>query len=169
MDAETFTRIAKTYRRRMLGYARKRLTLADAEDAVQDALVGILDANLPDGTAATESLVFGILKRRVIDTMRRNGRRHSVNASDVVDFDGCDESPSPDEYVIHAEETAAMLAAIASDVHERETTDGRILRAVFIDGMDAGQAAEACGTVRQRVYEAKFGCIQRLRERLAVA
>jgi RNA polymerase sigma factor (sigma-70 family) len=182
MDAESFTTIATAYRRRMIGYARRRLTLADSEDVVQDALLGVLDADLPADRAGVESMVFGILKRRIIDLLRRRGRRPTVLESEC--FAAADESgddhgwrsrdrydgePLPEESIIRREEVAALQSAIVADINAREATDGRILRAVFLEGMDAEQAAECCGVPRQRVYEAKFWGIKRLRERLAVA
>lgn len=65
----------------LLRFARLQLRdAAAAEDTVQDALVAAL-ANAPQfaGQAQFKTWVFGILKHKIVDAIRRQGR--SINAS----------------------------------------------------------------------------------------
>jgi RNA polymerase sigma-70 factor (ECF subfamily) len=66
----------ETLRAQMLRFARLQLGQDDAaEDAVQEALVGALrDAGAFGGRAAFRTWVFGILKHKIADELRRRAR-----------------------------------------------------------------------------------------------
>ena len=78
-------------RRRMMKFAALQLGNAQwAEDAVQEALLGALD-NVASfqGRAALRTWVFGILKNKIADTLRRKVRRAEVSSG--PDEDGGDD------------------------------------------------------------------------------
>jgi RNA polymerase sigma-70 factor (ECF subfamily) len=69
-------------RGQMLKFARLQLRDADAaEDAVQDALIGAMkNAGKFAGRAAFKSWVFAILKHKIIDGIRKNGKYVALSA-----------------------------------------------------------------------------------------
>lgn len=68
----------------MFGYASRMLhDRAAAEDAVQEALLGALQAiDSYDGRVPLRAWMFGILRHKVLDTLRRRGREAVLPSED---------------------------------------------------------------------------------------
>lgn len=62
-------------RRRLLRFAQRSLTGADAEDATQETLLALLSApERYDGSAQLETYAHGVLRHKTIDIYRAHGR-----------------------------------------------------------------------------------------------
>ncbi|QBK04712.1 RNA polymerase subunit sigma [Hylemonella gracilis] len=79
--ATPFASTLAAFRPKLLRFARLQLRdAAAAEDAVQDALLAALSgAHQYAGRAEVQGWVFGILKHKIVDTIRQQNR--SINAS----------------------------------------------------------------------------------------
>ncbi|MEY3458923.1 MAG: polymerase sigma-D factor, partial [Planctomycetota bacterium] len=76
-DADAWQRCIDQYEGRLLAYARARLQdRSAAEDVVQETLLGFLKA-LPnyDERTPVESWMFSIAAHKLVDFLRRTGRR----------------------------------------------------------------------------------------------
>ncbi|MFN7444787.1 MAG: sigma factor, partial [Curvibacter sp.] len=78
LDANTLAAL----RPDLLRFARLQLRdAAAAEDAVQEALLAALgNAGQFDGRAQVKTWVFGILKHKIVDTIRQQARSTNVSA-----------------------------------------------------------------------------------------
>ena len=83
-DADTFRRSLETERPYLLRYARLQLrNPAAAEDAVQDTLVAALAGQAAfAGRSAIRTWLTGILKHKIIDSIRRSSREVAAGAGD---------------------------------------------------------------------------------------
>ena len=90
-DAEAFRRALETERPYLLRYARLQLrSSAAAEDAVQDTLVAALAGQSGfAGRSAMRTWLTGILKHKIIDSIRRASREVTAGDADEsgVDLD----------------------------------------------------------------------------------
>lgn len=166
-------------RPRLMAYARKRLSPQDAEDVVQDAFLGILASGY-DGSFPAINYLLGICAHKITDHFRRKARRPQMVSladggrtdADMPAFPQVASTKSPDELAMAAEETRAVLAAVAAEVTAAERSrkaDGHVFRAIFVDHMDASEVSAACGVTPQSARMAKHRGIQRIRERLIAA
>ena len=79
-DQDAWKECIDLFEGRLLAFARSRLTdRSTAEDIVQETFMGFLKA-LPnyDSTTPLESWLFSIAAHKLIDSMRRTGRRPTV-------------------------------------------------------------------------------------------
>ena len=129
----------------MYGYAHRMLEdSAAAEDALQEALMGVLQsADRYDGRASLRSWAFGILRHKITDQLRRRNRHSALSLDDPesagygpmgmwrkgVQFEPFDESAELLEIVKRCMENLPA--------HQKEAL---MLRAV--EGLSAKEAAE---------------------------
>jgi RNA polymerase sigma factor (sigma-70 family) len=84
-DQDGWSQLVARYQGRLIAFAKQQLSNeADAEDAVQDTLLGFL-RNLDGfrGDASLETFLFGILRRRIIDQIRSRGRSRNVALTQI--------------------------------------------------------------------------------------
>lgn len=68
----------------MLGYARRMLTSPDsAEDVLQEAMMGALSSiEKYDGRVSLRAWIYGILRHKIFDAMRKSGREITISTED---------------------------------------------------------------------------------------
>lgn len=136
---------------------------ADAEDAVQEILLGVWrSASRFDPQVASEAaFITMIAKRRLIDRHRR--RTCGVEAAPIEEEAPIAARATPDTVEVHEE--AERVRAVMGKLREDER---RVLEMSLVDGLTHGQIAEATslplGTVKTH---ARRG-LNRLREMLGV-
>jgi RNA polymerase sigma-70 factor (ECF subfamily) len=96
----------------MYRYALRRLgDPADAEDAVQDALLGAMNAKF-DGRSSERTWLIGILKFKVIDRMRARYRDASFDIGPDEEGHYCTGHADPLTSIESDEVRAKLLAAV---------------------------------------------------------
>jgi len=143
------------------GIARAGLAATDAEDVVQDTLLAIhLKRATWDETAPISPWVFAIARHKMIDTLRRRGRRIEVPIEDFTD-------------VLAAGDEAPSLIVSDVDRHLHALPDGqrKVVRLVAVDGSSIDEAsaklAMSKGAVRVALHRglAKLAARFRMDER----
>jgi RNA polymerase sigma factor (sigma-70 family) len=86
-DAEGWFQLIQRYQGRLVSFARRHLSNeADADDVVQETFVNFLTGlDRFRGDASLETYLFAILRRRIVDHIRKRGRTEQVNACSLQD------------------------------------------------------------------------------------
>lgn len=122
---------------------------AEAEDAVQDSFVAVwqsADRYDPD-TASETTFVAMIARRRMIDRLRKQGRR--------IDAQPLDASPDPEDESNDrlADEEQARL--VLDTIDELDPPQPEVIRRSLLDGLTHAEIAEAMqlplGTVKTHI------------------
>jgi RNA polymerase sigma-70 factor (ECF subfamily) len=111
--------------------ARAGLADSDAEDVVQEALLAIhLKRGTWDDTAPIGPWVYAIARHKVIDRLRRRGRRIEVPIEDIAD-------------TLAAAADAPSLIVSDIDRHLHDLPDGqrKVVRLVAVDGVSIEEAS----------------------------
>lgn len=156
MNATKTTTIEST-RSQLVAFARRRgIGYHDAEDAAQDAAIALLTANIADSADDCRRFLFTAAGRRAVDTCRRNRVRRHLSIDCEIDSDAwhpvdCDTIPAIDADI--EDETAAeVLAAVTAEIESRDEREGRMIRAMLVDGREPSAVATdegiAAGTAR---------------------
>jgi RNA polymerase sigma-70 factor, ECF subfamily len=114
------------------GLAGAGLADAEAEDVVQETLLAIhLKRQSWDQTAPASPWIWAIARHKLIDTLRRRGRRVHLPVEDFSEMLASEEE-EPDRLIAGA------------DRHLETLSPGQrsVLRAIAIDGASVGEAAE---------------------------
>lgn len=180
-DEEAWRQLIARFEGRLRAFARARLGGSDADDAVQDTLLGFLQS-LPhyDVSRSLETYLFAILRYKVGDVCRR--RRLPTPA----DFGECGDAPAdlpaqpdrpetPSGAMRRKESLTAQGALIADGLKqlireygEREKfRDLEIVELSFYAGRRNKEIAAQLGMDEKHVAGVKFRAIARLRELLA--
>jgi RNA polymerase sigma-70 factor (ECF subfamily) len=122
---------------------------AEAEDAVQDTFVAVWQsAGRYDPSAASETtFVAMIARRRMIDRLRKQGRR--------IDAQPLDASPDPEDESTDrlADEEQARL--VLDTINELDPPQPEVIRRSLVDGLTHAEIAEAMqlplGTVKTHI------------------
>jgi RNA polymerase sigma-70 factor (ECF subfamily) len=123
------TPVLRAFARR--GLARASLSDTDAEDVVQETLLAIhLKKQTFDGTAQAGPWILAIARHKMIDTLRRRGRRLDIPIDEFS------------ELLASAESEPDMLIA-GVDRHLDNLAPGqrKVLRAIAVDGASIDEAA----------------------------
>lgn len=144
----------RAFEGRIFAFAQSRLNdPAFSSDLVSEVMVEVWKkADSFEGRSAVSTWILGIARNRLMDEIRRRGRRH---------FDELDETTPDDESV----DAPAALAA-ADDAGHVEECMGRLNEAqreavhlAFYEDLTYGEIAELAGcpegTVKTRIYHAK--------------
>jgi RNA polymerase sigma-70 factor (ECF subfamily) len=113
------------------GLSRAGLAETDAEDVVQDALLALhLKRKTWDETAPIGPWLFAIARHKMIDALRRRGRRVEVPIEDFVD-------------VLATGAEAPSLIVSDVDRHLDALPDGqrKVVRLVAVDGISIEEAS----------------------------
>jgi RNA polymerase sigma factor (sigma-70 family) len=187
-DGGAWEQFVDRFRGRLLAFAARRLpSAADAEDALQDTFVRFLRA-LPTyrGTAAPETYLFTILRRRIVDHYRGRGRSSVCLLHDVMgEGRGESEPPSGLSSFASSDPTASFHArqnehdelrreALAEGVRElvdslREDLNFRDLKVVellFYCQLANKNVASVAGADEKHVALVKHRAIKRIRQRV---
>jgi len=163
------------YHGRLLAFARSRTaSLNDAEDVVQDALIGFLQS-LPnyDTSRSLETYLFTILRYKLVDRLRR--RTIEPLTPDADDDDGwgrvgptADETPSG--HAVNAEAAAQrerlladLLRELIRDYRDRDAFgDLQVIELLFYGGKRNLDVAKLLEMDQKAVAGVKFRAIAKL-------
>ena len=108
---------------------------ADVEDVVQETLLAIhLKRGVWDDGQPVGPWVAAIARNKLIDALRRRGRRISVPIDDFAEILPADEM----EEGLSPRETERLLSVLKGRQHE-------VVKSVSVDGVDIGETAERLG------------------------
>jgi len=179
---EAWRQLIDRYHGRLVAFARARTAgLADAEDLVQDALVGFLQslANY-DAGRSLETYLFTILRYKLVDRLR--SRKIAPLALDGGEEDWWDrvapaDGESPSQAALAAENTrqrmdqlAELLRRLIHDYRDRSAfQDLQVIELLFYGGKRNLDVAELFEMDQKSVAGVKFRAIARLRKFLEEA
>ena len=159
----------------LFGFAFSRLHVrAEAEDAVQETFLAALRAQARyRGEAGERAWLFGILRHKVIDRLRRRGREVTLESEDQADafleqaFDATghwrgvpQRWPRPDE-VMENEAFWEVLTRCLGDLPETLETAFRLLE---LDGLETEEACKVLAISPTNAWVRLHRARMRLRE-----
>ena len=169
--------LIERYQGRLLAFARSRLaSRGDAEDVVQDALIGFLQS-LPnfDSGRSLETYLFTILRYKLVDRMRSR-KLAAVNTS-TEDDDWFErvaplDAETPSRRAVAREDAAnqqALLATLLRDLIEdyRDRSafeDLQVIELLFYAGKRNREVAELFDMDQKAIAGIKFRAIAKLRK-----
>lgn len=150
----------------MIGVARRMgLTQAEAEDAVQAAMVNFFEAYRADKYDRTRGRLSGfiltILRSRALDLRRRANGRHEVRAA----TDSVEQLSDVDLERIWLDERQSQILREAMEELQASGADERMLAAFELYGLrgvDISEVTTRLGMSREEVYNAKYRITRRL-------
>lgn len=178
-EAEAWQQCIDQFEGRLLAFARSRLNdKTSAEDVVQETFMGFLKA-LPhyDETTPLESWLFSIAAHKIIDAMRRSGRRPTVPLR--VSSMGSTSGPEPAGTARHASSmmrsqegnaseanvVAECLADLISDFKAKGAWERlKCVELIFVLGWANKKVAEHLGLTEQAVANHKFFVVAKLKD-----
>ena len=112
---------------------------AEAEDAVQDAFIAVWRAadRYDPGTAGESTFIAMIARRRMIDRLRKQGRRPTAQT-----LDSAPEPSSESESRLADEEQAERVLAV---IDELDPPQPEVIRKSLMDGLTHSEIAESTG------------------------
>jgi RNA polymerase sigma-70 factor (ECF subfamily) len=147
------------------GIARRRgLSPERAEDAAQDVLLTIHRVrHTYDPSRPFSAWLRAISERRVIDALRRDGRRHAREVHDALAMEAApDASPEPGEAIDAARQLGQVRAALASlPPRQREAVEQ-----IGLHGRSLAEAAEATGRTKVTLKVNLHRALKTLRSRI---
>jgi RNA polymerase sigma factor (sigma-70 family) len=151
-------------RKRVLGYARKRLAPEDAEDLVQDALVLLVTkyAHVSDPTERVK-VAAQIVANMTSSRWRRSGRRGERTAVDAADVPLEDGRPGPEELLAKRQ----LVDRLRSAVDRLRGRHREVLR-LRLEDRTSQEIAEILGANLNTVYSWEHRCLKKLRELMGV-
>lgn len=183
-DAQAWQQCIDQYEGRLLAYARTRLQdRTAAEDVVQETLLGFLKA-LPnyDERTPLESWLFSIAAHKLVDALRRSGRRPVLPLLTSESKDGAARDLTGPgrgaSSMLRSSERAQSEAALIESVLKpliaefRQTGAWERLKCVeliFVLGWPNRDVARRLNLTEQAVANHKFFVLQKLREAARVA
>ncbi|MCA9038036.1 MAG: RNA polymerase sigma factor [Planctomycetaceae bacterium] len=169
---------------RLLAFARSRLTdKALAEDVVQETFLGFLKA-LPnyDETTPLESWLFSIASHKLIDSMRRTGRRPTVpllvsESSDGAQRDITGPGRAASSMMRSHEQSlaestvieACLRELIAGFKQQKSWERLQCVELIFVLGWANKDVATRLNLTEQAVANHKFFVVAKLKEAAKVA
>ena len=162
-DAPAIATLFVEYGDQLVARARRVMgSEADAEDAVQEVMLTLLDA--PHLLATVESLggwLLTMARRRAIDLVRSDARRSAREASDTVEdlFAGV---PDPAEWM----ERDEVAHAVANAVEELPHAQRAAFVANALDGRTFKEISEETGVPMGTLMARKKRAVDHIRGRL---
>ena len=178
-EAEAWQQCIDQFEGRLLAFARSRLNdKTSSEDVVQETFMGFLKA-LPhyDETTPLESWLFSIAAHKIIDAMRRTGRRPTVPLR--VSSTGSTSGPEPAGTARHASSImrsregnaseANVVAECLNDLIVDFKQQGawerlKCVELIFVLGWANKKVAEHLNLTEQAVANHKFFVVAKLKE-----
>ena len=172
--------LIERYQGRLLAFARSRIvSIADAEDVVQDTFIGFLQSMLRyDAKRSLETYLFTILRYKITDHLRASGsgaRKLETQADDWWEeaTPMAQESPSMAAAKAEMAETqeqvlAVVLRELIRDLRDRGAfEDLQIVELLFYACRRNNMVAELLDVDEKHVAGVKYRAIQRLQKYLA--
>ena len=175
-DQGAWRQLIERYQGRLLAFARTRTpSLADAEDVVQEALVGFVSslANY-DSARSLETYLFTITRYKLYDLLRQRKLPIQSAPQDAEDWwdravPGTSETPS--QIAAQAEATgqqrqllARMLRRLIEELRDRQAfNDLQVIELIFFAGTRNLEVAELLDMDQKAVAGVKFRAVQKLR------
>lgn len=178
---EAWDQLIARYEGRLLAFVESRLgRRGPSEDIVQETFLGFL-ISLPnyDGRRPLESYLFSICAYKLMDHLRREGRRpvlrlaYSDASSGECELPGSQRQASSlarsaERQALEAQAVAQALASqIAQWRRQGDWTKLKCAELLFVRGWGNKQVAHALGLTEQQVANAKFEFLSRLRTLVA--
>lgn len=163
------------YQGRLLAYARSRLSAGpDAEDAVQEAFIGLLQSLVHyDGRRSLETYLFGILRNKILDVCRQRHLRPTVSFEDQRDQADVHRvgGETPSGVLRQKEATDAQKRALAESLarliatlrDQDKLADLQVIELIFFAGWRNKHVAAALNMNEKAVAGVKFRAVARLR------
>jgi RNA polymerase sigma factor (sigma-70 family) len=162
-DVPTVAEVFADYGERMQARARRVLgSEADAEDAVQEVMLTLLDA--PHVLSAVDRLggwLLTMVGRRAVDLIRSSSRRRQREAAGTVDELFAD-APDPAALMDRDE----VAAAVAELVNELPDAQREVFVASALQGHTFKQISEQTGVPMGTLMARKKKAVDRIRARL---
>lgn len=131
--------IVRRWHPELLAYARRRLRPVDAEDAVQATWAAAIRGQHA-GTGSFAGYLFGILRRKVIDQRRSDGR-----------VAGLLSEPTHEPRIHERLEAREALGAVERAWHHLAPKEARALELVVFEDAERDEAAPALGVTREHL------------------
>lgn len=184
-----WSQMVQRYHGRLLAFAKSQLRdKSEADDVVQETFIGFLNSVDRFRTnASLETYLFTILRRRLVDSFRRRGRRDEINLCSLQDSSGADSSavdffqpespdPSASQYVQqneqreHQEEVlwSALKQAVQRLRADRRFRDLQIVEMVFYAQLRNKDIGNMLQVDEKQVALVKHRLVKRLAENLAI-
>lgn len=168
------------YQGRLMAFARSRIaSIADAEDVVQDTLIGFLQSlSRYDASRSLETYLFTILRYKMTDFLRAGGsgaRKLETQAEDWWEETTPCAQEAPSAAAAQAESAAAqeevlaiVLRQLIHDLRDRGAFEElQIIELLFYAGRRNNGVAELLDVDEKHVAGVKFRAIQRIQKYLS--
>ncbi|RJP36718.1 MAG: sigma-70 family RNA polymerase sigma factor [Phycisphaerales bacterium] len=176
-DQAAWRQLIDRYQGRLLAFARSRApSLADAEDVVQEALVGFA-ASLAnyDESRSLETYLFTITRYKLFDLMRQKKlpiQQAPEEGGDWWDRAAPSAGETPSSAAAAAEATQAqkellggLLLRLIHELRDRQAfSDLQVIELIFFGGTRNLDVADLLGMDQKAVAGVKFRAIQKLRK-----
>ena len=178
-DSAAWRQLIDRFSGRLLAFARARIgALSDAEDLVQETLIGFLQSLAHfDQNRSLETYLFTILRYKLYDLLRQ--RKLPLAGSGGEDDDLLDRTASdactPSSYLADQEATAQqerllcdMLVQLIHDLRDRQAfEDLQVIELIFFAGKRNLDVAELLDMDQKAIAGIKFRAIQKLQKFLS--
>jgi len=143
----------------------RRMAPAMAEDAVQEIFIDLWkSAGRFDASKASEkTFIATVARRRLIDRLRKQGRRPQMRS--LPEPDEPTAEPSVDEHLVI--ERGAEAKSAARYLNELRPEQRNVIRLSVVEGMSHSEIAEATGIAIGTVKSHIFRGLAKVRARLA--
>ena len=176
-ESAAWRKLVDRYQGRLVQFARRRLNDANAaEDIAQETLIGFLEA-LPnyDASRSIETFLFAIARHKLIDHLRRLGRRGAVEAvmtESFADAQAVERAPSPSSWLLSKErgqrEQRALVHVLRGFVadlqRQRKFLDLKVIELIFCAGKRNKEIAKLVGVDEKAVAGIKFRALDKMRD-----
>jgi RNA polymerase sigma factor (sigma-70 family) len=137
-NKEAWSEFVDRYRGRLVSFARAKLgQSADAEDAVQETFISFIKS-LPvyRGECGLETYLFSLLRRKIIDSYRRQQAAHTCLIQDTYDMQGQERPSDPFADLAGPVQTASWYVR-ADEQYERQKVALMDALSELVDGFKA--------------------------------
>jgi len=137
-NKEAWSEFVDRYRGRLVSFARAKLgQSADAEDAVQETFISFIKS-LPvyRGECGLETYLFSLLRRKIIDSYRRQKATHTCLIQDTYDTQGQERPSDPFADLAGSVQTASWYVR-ADEQYERQKDALLDALSELVDGFKA--------------------------------
>jgi len=174
-EDDAWQELIDRYEGRLLAFVESRLGRRDADDVVQETLIGFL-TSLPnyDASRSLESYLFSIAAHKLTDQLRRDGRRPALSLTGT-DGGSDRDLPSPQRRVSSVAQSgerrhleAAALAQAMADILDRWREQNDFVKIkcqelLLVQGLPNKEVARQLSLTEQQVANQKFEFLARLR------
>ena len=179
-DSSAWRLLIDRYSGRLLAFARARTaSLSDAEDLVQETLIGFLQSlSHYDLSRSLETYLFTILRYKLYDLLRQRKLPMAstpADSDDWLDRAGPSDTETPSRYLADQESKleqerllARMLIDLIHELRDRKAfEDLQVIELIFYGGKRNLDVAELLDVDQKAVAGIKFRAIQKLQKFLS--